>query len=615
MATNSDSPPADREPTANGASETGRGLIGELFALRQYGRGYLHAAPALLGLSAVAQVADAVALGLTILLLKAALGADAEAPEGSSTVLGAFAAHIFAVIPPRVVPLALGVLAFTLVRVCADIATGLIDSAAFCRAAHAVRTAIHRQYMTLAYGFMASRDQAYYLNTLEHEAEQVPAAFQTVKDISADAIAILVFGVLLILTSWQMALIAAAGGLAIAFCLRAASDRLERMSALGIRRHRQMIQRILIWLASLRTLKAFAQEPAESARFETRSARTRDTDYRIDRLQTFIDPIGELGQLIVIGGLLLIARPAGASLTPLIVALGLLYRLQPHVSASASGLMRLAASVPHLTLVRSILERRGPQVRPAEPRFDGPMRQIQLADVSFRYPGAHNDSLSGVDLTLPMGEVTAIVGPSGSGKTTLVNLLLGLYEPRAGRILADDFDLARLSRAQWLSHLGVAGQDVDLIEGTIATNIRLSRPGATMAEVRHAAEAACAAEFVDALPGGLTTWIGERGARLSGGQRQRIGIARALLARPRLLILDEATSGLDETLEAQIRANIAAELPGAAVVVITHRIRTLGSVAQIVSLQDGRVVGTRRHTLPDHRPHLTALAGRQAIAN
>src|SRR5262249_33698769 len=154
-----------------------------------------------------------------------------------------------------------------------------------------------------------------------------------------------------------------------------------------------------------------------------------------------------------------------------------------------------------------------------------------------------------ISLTIPVGFVTALIGASGAGKTTIVNLLLRLYQPNAGSILIDGIPLDDLSRQDWLSKITAAGQDVELVEGTVGDTLRLARPEASLSEMRAAANTARILETIEELPNGFDSWIGQHGLKLSGGQRQRLGLARAVLHDPEILILDEATNALNSGLE------------------------------------------------------------------
>jgi subfamily B ATP-binding cassette protein MsbA len=187
--------------------------------------------------------------------------------------------------------------------------------------------------------------------------------------------------------------------------------------------------------------------------------------------------------------------------------------------------------------------------------------------------------------------VTALVGASGSGKTTIVNLLLRLYNPDQGCLTLGDMPLASVRRADWLGQIAVAGQDIDLVEGTVRDNVLMARADAAEAALAHAYRLSGLSDFLAGLPHGDESWVGQQGLNLSGGQRQRVGIARAVLRDPDLLILDEATSALDGALEAQVRASLHAHFAGRTMLIITHRLETVRTADHVIRLAEGRVIG------------------------
>jgi ATP-binding cassette subfamily B protein/subfamily B ATP-binding cassette protein MsbA len=221
--------------------------------------------------------------------------------------------------------------------------------------------------------------------------------------------------------------------------------------------------------------------------------------------------------------------------------------------------------------------------------------RIGLRGVSFRYPRSGDFSLEGIDLDVRAGEVIALVGASGAGKTTLCNLIARFYDPDEGRVELDGTDVRHLDLDGYRSLLGVVEQDVFLFDGTIAENIAYARGDASFEEIREAALAANAAEFIEGFDEGYETIIGERGVRLSGGQKQRIAIARAVLADPRILILDEATSNLDTRSERLIQASLAELMRGRTSFVIAHRLSTIRHADRIVVLRDGRIEQVGSH--------------------
>jgi ATP-binding cassette subfamily C protein len=197
-----------------------------------------------------------------------------------------------------------------------------------------------------------------------------------------------------------------------------------------------------------------------------------------------------------------------------------------------------------------------------------------------------------VNLTIPARQVTAICGPSGAGKSTLADLLLGLLQPSAGRILIDGEPLAGSRLHAWRQSIGYVPQETFLFHDTVRANLLWARPEATESEVRAALRAAAAAEFVSQLPDGLDTVTGDRGVRLSGGERQRLALARAILRQPSLLVLDEATSSLDTQNEQFIQQALERLHGELTIVIIAHRLSTVRVADQIIVLKGGRMVET-----------------------
>jgi ABC-type multidrug transport system fused ATPase/permease subunit len=226
--------------------------------------------------------------------------------------------------------------------------------------------------------------------------------------------------------------------------------------------------------------------------------------------------------------------------------------------------------------------------------------EIRFEDVSFRYGSADDDggpklALGDVSITVPPGQTVALVGATGAGKSTFAKLVARFYDPTEGRVLVDGHDLRTVTADSLRSQMGIVPQEAFLFSGTVADNIAFGRPDATAAEIEAAARAVGAWDFISALPYGPDTEVGERGVQLSAGQRQLVAFARALIADPRILVLDEATSNVDLHTEGRIEAGLRRLLAGRTAIVIAHRLSTIRQAGRIVVLDQGRIVEQGTH--------------------
>jgi subfamily B ATP-binding cassette protein MsbA len=270
------------------------------------------------------------------------------------------------------------------------------------------------------------------------------------------------------------------------------------------------------------------------------------------------------------------------------------------------------------TEVASFLEQRATRsAAPGGRVLADQIESIAYEDVSFQHPGGETRAVSNVSFVVRRGEVFAIAGRSGAGKSTLINLLYRLYEPMNGSIRVNGLDLGTLDVRCWRQRLAFAGQDAELLSGTIAENIAYGADAAAESDIREAAHMAHADEFIDRLPEGYRTRIGPRGARLSGGQRQRLALARAFLRRPEVLVLDEATNALDGMTEALVQETLDRFAGLASVIVIAHRPATLQRAERVLVMDGGRVVAIGRPSEVAHHLDpggLERIVGSGAIA-
>jgi len=434
-------------------------------------------------------------------------------------------------------------------------------------------------------------DQGQILNTIENQSYRATHAIMALTVLVVSACTMLVFATFLFLLSAPMAVLVVASGMPVFFLVR----RLTRVSkGLGYElghAYEELAGQLVEMLGALKTIRVFNRQEAEKERYAKASERLRGVFLRSDMLGRLLGPLLELIYLPVFFLAFAFAQHRGIGIPVLLAFLLLLYRTLAPLKALDGARVSLAEYTPALEDIERLLtnapdERQRPGRRPSH----GLESRITIEDVHFAYPGTDTPVLRGITTEFVRGEVVAIIGPSGAGKSTLINLLLGLYQPDAGRVLIDGEPLEELDIRSWRNFVAFAGQDSELFDGSARFNIAYGAPDAAPEQVEAAARAAQAHDFLAEHPERYDMDVGSRGGLLSGGQRQRISLARALLRAPHLLVLDEATNAIDTATEQAIRSAIARLSGKATVLIIAHRTSTLMVCDRVLVLDGGRII-------------------------
>lgn len=367
------------------------------------------------------------------------------------------------------------------------------------------------------------------------------------------------------------------------------------------------------FLSAIRVVKAFRAEEQEQEKFQEASLQLAEAGISSMRVMAVFGP---LINLTVNGGIVVMLWLSGREMageigqlmacvnymTQVLFALGMVSNILNSAVRAVASSARVQEILDETPAQAEVPARKELSSRAEAPFSDDGKRRepggsvsIAFRQVSFAYAGTSRPAVQEADFTVREGETVGIIGPTGSGKTTLVNLVPRFYDATRGQLLVEGRDVTLTPTEQLRGYIAVVPQKALLFSGTILENLRWGDKEATPEEVRRAAEAACADEFVSKLPEGYDTLLGQGGVNLSGGQKQRLSIARALLKKPRVLILDDCTSALDATTEARVLAGIRRESAGMTVLLVSQRIATVMKADHILCMEDGRVCGFGSH--------------------
>jgi len=534
----------------------------------------------------LAAVAEGVGLSSLLPLLSMVTGGD-----GKDTALERMVRHALAVtgIEPTIGALLCLIMAGSVVKAALVLVAQVQVGYTVARVATDLRMALLKAVLSARWLYYVRQPVGLLANSFATEASRAADAYLCGATMASQMIETLLYATVAALVSWQTAAAAAVVGTVTVGLL---SGLVRMTKRAGVRQTdllRMVLARMSDVLYAVKPLKAMGREPLVAPLLEHE---TQSLNRSLQRQVLSKEAVRALQEpLLVIslaGGLYFAVRTWNLALDSVMVlalvfarALFSLNKVQKSYQAmiaSESAFWSLQETIAHS---QDEAEQNTGTLRPA---FE---RELELRDVTFTY--GEREILSGVSLSIPAGQVTAIVGPSGAGKTTIADLALGLVRAQAGEVSLDGVPLTDIDIASWRHMVGYVPQETLLLHEDVRVNVTLGDPLLTDDDVNDALRAAGAWDFVSELPEGLDTPLGERGARVSGGQRQRIAIARALVHRPRLLILDEATAALDPASEADIYATVRALRGRTTILAISHQPGLLEVADRVYRLDLGRV--------------------------
>lgn len=432
-------------------------------------------------------------------------------------------------------------------------------------------------------------------SVLTNDVNVFQTAISAVRDSVDGPIKVVAGMVLVFALQWQLALAATVVIPIMAYVIQRNGRKMKVAQAEVQRDLGNLTAMMQESLQGTRVIQAFGAERSVAAKFKALVEQSFSSQMRAVRriasLKPMVELIGAFALAIVVflcGRLVQTGSLAVSDLSAFLMALDVINQGAKNIGSLNQTLSQVQAATDRI--YSEVLDAPEPLAdAPDAQTIAHPVGRIEFRNVSFSYPDG-TCAVRGLSFVIEPGTSLALVGPSGAGKSTIADLLLRFYDPTEGQILLDDVDLRTL-RTEWLrSQIGVVPQQTFLFAGTVEENIRLGLPDGTADDVREAAEGANARSFIDQMPEGLQTELGERGVRLSGGEAQRIAIARALIRRPRILLMDEATSNLDAISEKIVQEALDRIMRGRTTLFIAHRLSTAARADRILMLRRGEAV-------------------------
>ncbi len=459
---------------------------------------------------------------------------------------------------------------------------------------HRLRRGVLHQLLSVGQSYLDTHDSGKLLSTLGTDTWQVSSAFTVLAGMAINVCMTLTLTILLFLISWKLTLLTGCLLLLISQIVQLLTRSVKQLSRQAISANARLSQRMLETFHGSRLIRAFGRESYEEDRFDAASRDVSKIFWRMEKVSGLVNPLSEiLAAALLLGILVVTTMRAPGQMAATVTFLILLYRLHPRIRQLESdrvALSAFSASVEEVT--RLLDETDKPYLRGGAQVPTSIDREISLENVSLRYDAMENSALENVSCSIKIGQTTALVGPSGAGKSSLINLICRFYDPSSGRVLVDGVPLPELDLAWWRNQIALVSQDITLFNASVADNIRYGKLDAAKEEILEAARKAHALEFIEELPEGFGTPLGDWGMRLSGGQRQRLALARAFIRDPEILILDEATNSLDLVSESVIQDALEEFGHGRTVLIIAHRISTIEHADKVIVLDEGKIAET-----------------------
>ena len=474
-----------------------------------------------------------------------------------------------------------------------------------------LRNQLNAKILALPLGFFSEERKGDVLARITGDVGEVENSVMSSLDLLLkNPILIFVYLGSMLVISWQLTLFVFLVLPIAGFVMGRVGKSLKRTSLEAQNQWGQLISQVEETLGGLRIVKAFTAEEFVDKRFRDSNEEYRQTVIGVNRRQLLAHPVSELLGTATIaivlwyGGSLILNQDSSIDASTFIYYLVIFYSLINPLKDLSKGAYAIRRGMGSMERVDRILQAESTITDPAQPKPVVFNEAIRLEKVSFRY--AEEWVLRDVDLTIRKGQTVALVGHSGSGKSTLVDLIPRFYDVVEGRITIDGTDIREVAVADLRRLMGNVNQEPILFNASVFENIAFGVEGATLEKVRQAAEVAHADEFINEMPAGYDTNIGDRGGKLSGGQRQRLSIARAVYKNPPILILDEATSALDTKSERLVQSALDHLMEGRTTIVIAHRLSTIIHADVICVVDGGRIVEQGTHD------ELLALGGHYA---